>query len=164
MGNTKLHFIEVPDQEVSVKDAVESYLFNSQLLSKNSNKMLLVVPQECHENPRVKKYLDKIIELDNPINDIIVFDVKQSMRNGGGPACLRLRVQLTAEELSGVNQKTLLTPERFQELSAWVNKHYRDEIHPDDLRDPQLITESQNALDELTKILDLGNIYSFQKR
>ena len=101
--------------------------------------------------------------MDNPINEVKVYDVKQSMKNGGGPACLRLRVCMNKDELTGVNQKTLLDDSQFELLNHWVDKHYREEIHPDDLADPNLMVECQNALDELTQILDLGNIYPFQK-
>ena len=47
--------IEVPDAQVSVADAVTSYLFNSQLLTRPDGKQVLVVPQECRENERVAR-------------------------------------------------------------------------------------------------------------
>ena len=90
-------------------------------------------------------------------------DVTQSMKNGGGPACLRLRVALTENELAAANQSTLLTDKLYNRLHEWADKHYRDELCQDDLRDPNLITEVYSGLDELTQILNLGNVYPFQK-
>ncbi len=85
------------------------------------------------------------------------------MRNGGGPACLRLRVALNDEELAGANQNCLMSDKLFSRLNQWVEKHYRDELAVDDLRDPALLEESRSALDELTQILKLGSVYPFQQ-
>ncbi|PLM29289.1 N-succinylarginine dihydrolase, partial [Klebsiella quasipneumoniae] len=49
--------VEVPDERVSLDDAVASYLFNSQLLSKPDGKMLIVVPEECRQRENVWRYL-----------------------------------------------------------------------------------------------------------
>jgi succinylarginine dihydrolase len=158
-----LQAVLVPSQDVSVQDAVKSYLFNSQLLSHADNSMTLVVPHECRENAAVSAYLDKLVTLGTQIKDVKVFDLKQSMQNGGGPACLRLRVALTEQELNAVNRQSLLSDQLFLELSQWVNQHYRDRVSPEDLADPLLLTESRTALDELTQLLNLGSIYPFQK-
>jgi succinylarginine dihydrolase len=100
----------------------------------------------------------------NAINEIYYVDVRQSMRNGGGPACLRLAVPLDSEEKKLVNNKNILTENLYNDLKVWINKHYREEISPNDLRDVNLMYESFSALDELTNIMQLGSdFYSFQK-
>jgi succinylarginine dihydrolase len=71
-----------------------------------------------------------------PINEIRVFDLKQSMQNGGGPACLRLRVAMSASEIAAVNQGVLMSDDLFATLNAWVERHYRDRLSADDLADP----------------------------
>lgn len=157
------HLIKVPSSAVSVQDAVESYLFNSQLLTLPQGHMAIVVPEECKNNSNVWNYLQEMVKMDHPVNEIKVYDVKQSMQNGGGPACLRLRVALNENELKGVNPNTLLDEKLYTTLNNWIDKHYREEIKPEDLGDPNLITEVQTALDELSQILDLGNIYPFQQ-
>lgn len=157
------HFIKVPTQKVSVQDAVESYLFNSQLLSFSDEKMTIVVPEECKKNKNVWSYLEELITVDPSIKDVKVFDVTESMKNGGGPACLRLRVVLNDEELLKVNAKTLLDDQLYNDLTVWVKKHYRDRLTPKDLGDPKLPTEIRTALDELTQIMNLGSVYDFQK-
>lgn len=160
---TKFTPIEVPSNKVSVADAVSTYLFNSQLLSKKDGKMMIVIPEEARQNPRVWSYLNELTQGDNPIDELRVFDLRESMCNGGGPACLRLRVVLTESELQATNQNALLSEHLYTSLTHWVNKHYRDRLAEVDLADPQLLIENYTALDELTQIMNLGSIYSFQQ-
>lgn len=159
----ELQPICVPADQVSVDDAVRSYLFNSQLLTRTDGSMLLIVPGECRENPRVSAYLNQLTASGGPIAELKVFDLKQSMQNGGGPACLRLRVALTRSELDAVNPSVVLTPALHDTLVAWVSKHYRDRLAENDLADPQLLLECRAALDELSQILHLGSVYDFQR-
>jgi succinylarginine dihydrolase len=156
----ELRPLRVDAAEVSVADAVASYLFNSQLLSKPNGRMALVVPQECRENPATARYLQKLIADGGPIDELISFDLRQSMRNGGGPACLRLRVVLTEAEAAAMHQGVLLTEALHARLVAWVDKHYRDRLAPADLADPGLAIEIQSALDELATILQLPDLYA----
>lgn len=159
----ELRPVRVPAKVVSVSDAVNSYLFNSQLLTKVNGKMALVVPQECQENPAVDSYLQGLVASGGPIDELISFDLRQSMRNGGGPACLRLRVALTEVEAAAMHQGVVMSDALYQKLTAWVGKHYRDRLAPADLADPALAVEVQTALDELTTILGLPGLYAFQK-
>jgi succinylarginine dihydrolase len=158
-----LNVIEVPDAQVSVADAVSSYLFNSQLLTRPDGKQALVVPQECRENPRVAEYLDRLMSGTGPIDDLLVFDLRESMKNGGGPACLRLRVVLNEQERAAVKSGVWIDDTLFDRLDAWIEKHYRDRLAPADLADPNLLVESRTALDELTQILGVGSLYDFQR-
>ncbi|PHM46113.1 succinylarginine dihydrolase [Xenorhabdus mauleonii] len=163
LGQT-LIALEVPAEQVTIQDAVESYLFNSQLLSQPDGKMMLVLPEECRQNRNVSDYLQALVsEANAPINKLHFFDLRESMHNGGGPACLRLRVALTETELAAVNPATLMTAELYQRLTTWVERYYRDSLYVADLADPQLLREVYEALDELTQILKLGSIYDFQR-
>ncbi len=162
MGDTPMHFIHVPSEQVSINDAVRSYLFNTQIITLPNGEMTIIAPMECHENVAVRQYLAHLITLNTPIKQVQYIDVKQSMQNGGGPACLRLRVALNATELNAINPATRLTNAKFEQLNQWVNSHYRDELAIADLADPSLLLESQTALDELTQILNLGSVYPFQ--
>ena len=153
--------VRVSSAEVPIADAVASYLFNSQLLDTPEG-MLLAVPGECREVASVSAYLDRLLASGGPVTSVEVFDVKQSMRNGGGPACLRLRVVLNDEERAAMNPGVLLTDALYQRLTDWVNRHYRDRLSRDDLADPGLLDEVRVALDELTGILGLGPVYDFQ--
>lgn len=159
----ELQPVRVNSAELSVADAVSSYLFNSQLLSRPDGRMALVVPQECRENPAVADFLQNLVAGGGPIGELICFDLRQSMRNGGGPACLRLRVVLSEAEAAAMHQGVVLTEALYQSLAAWVERHYRDRLAPADLADPALLREGQAALDELTTILGLPGLYGFQK-
>lgn len=179
----ELCLIEVPLKELTLEEAVSTYLFNSQIvtlpaappepLSSVSSlprpstldprpAMLLLAPSECEHHPRARAVIERILAEDNPIRQVKYVDVRQSMRNGGGPACLRLRVVLTEEEQAALRGNVLLTPELYEQLRAWVTKHYREELTIADLPDPRLVTEVRDALDELTGILNLPNLYPFQ--
>ncbi len=163
LPDTELHFIEVPTTEVPVLDAVKSYLFNTQIVTLRPGHMAIIAPSECAETPSVKAYLDKLLTLNTPIREVHFMDVKQSMRNGGGPACLRLRVAMNEAEHAATNPACLMNEALFGRLNQWVDRHYRDRLSLNDLRDPALLLESRAALDELTQILQLGSVYPFQR-
>ena len=155
--------IVVAAAEVSVADAVATYLFNSQLLPRPDGRLLLVAPAECRSHPRVSAYVDRLLASDGPIAEVLTFDLRQSMRNGGGPACLRLAVPLTADERSAIGARVMLDDTLAAELDAWIRRHYRDRLAPENLGDPALLDESRRALDELTRMLRLPSIYPFQR-
>ena len=163
------HAVEIAESEVSLEDTVGSYLFNSQLVCPptadgSRGGQLLICSQECRDNPRVWNTIKRLVEDPQiPIDAVRVFDLRQSMRNGGGPACLRLRVVLTEAERAAVNPKIWLDDALYARLVAWAGKHYRDRLVFADLADPQLLDESRHALDELTQILGLGSLYEFQR-
>lgn len=162
-NNKQMHFVKVATDQVSVEEAVKTYLFNTQLVDIGNNEMAIIAPMECKESAAVSSYLDDLVTQNTPIKKVHFFDVKQSMRNGGGPACLRLRVALSEAELAATNQNVLMSDNLFGTLNTWVEKHYRDQLSEHDLQDPHLVIESRTALDELTQILNLGSVYEFQR-
>ena len=82
------------------------------------------------------------------------------MQNGGGPACLRLRVELTAQQAAAMHQGVMLDDALYGKLTGWVERHYRDRLLPADLADPALMRESRLALEELAGILRLPALYA----
>jgi succinylarginine dihydrolase len=155
--------VVVRDDEVSLADAVATYLFNSQLLPRDDGRFLLVAPAECRENPATARLLDRLVASGSPIAEVLTFDLRQSMRNGGGPACLRLRVPLTTAERTAITANVFVGDALAAALEAWIVRHYRDRLAPDDLADPALVDETQRALDELTQLLRLPAVYPFQR-
>ena len=153
--DAELCVIEVSEQNLSLADAVSSYLFNSQLVSKSDDSIALICPEECKTIVTAKACLDRIVEGDNPIDEVNFMGLRQSMNNGGGPACLRLRVVLDEAQAAQVHQNVFLTEELFQALNQWVTQHYRDSLSVDDLRDPNLIDEIHTAFQALSQILNL---------
>ena len=156
-------FLRVTKDQVPLVDAVKSYLFNSQLISLPDGQMSLILPIDVSENPSAKHWVDECLAVDNPIKSAHYMDLRQSMRNGGGPACLRLRVVLNENQEQALGGIGLLDDAMCDRLEAWAKKHYREQLAPEELGDPALLDESRTALDELTGILKLGSVYDFQR-
>ncbi len=149
-------FVEtILESELSVQDAVSGYLFNSQLLRRDDGEMTLLCPAECREMKSAFDCTQRLVAGDNPVDQVIFSDLRQSMRNGGGPACLRLRVVLDEASQDAAHAGVFWTSELDQELVAWVEANYRESLHPDDLRDPLLMDEAFRAAESLADILAL---------
>lgn len=158
-------FVEVSASDLPLADAITSYLFNSMLVQiPGEDRLTLICPTETRDNARAHAAAESVAGSNGPIGRVEYVDVRQSMRNGGGPACLRLRVVLNEAELAATNPGMRLTDELHGALSVWGATWYRDALSPADLADPALLDESRGALDELTSILGLGSgFYSFQR-
>ncbi|RMG85243.1 MAG: succinylarginine dihydrolase, partial [Candidatus Dadabacteria bacterium] len=151
-----LHLYRISERRLPLRSAVATYLFNSQILTLPEGGMAILAPTECRADPEARGILAELVENQGPIRAVHYVHVRQSMRNGGGPACLRLRVVLTPGEFRALHRGVLLTPDLLEALRDWVNRHYRDRLVFDDLRDPQLLREVYTALEELARLLDLG--------
>ncbi|WP_428150000.1 N-succinylarginine dihydrolase [Brevundimonas sp.] len=158
-------FVEVSEADLPLADAISSYLFNSMLVSlPGESRLTLICPTETRDNARAHAVAQRLVGSNGPIGRVEYVDVRQSMRNGGGPACLRLRVVLTGDELAATNPAMRLTEDLHARLAAWAGRWYRETLAPADLADPALIDESRGALDELTALLELGGgFYPFQR-
>ena len=159
-------FVEVPGERASLDDAVTSYLFNAQLVRvPGASALTLIAPVEARENNRTASFLAEMVEEQGAAIGAVEFvDVRESMRNGGGPACLRLRIEMTGEERAAATQGFFLDDGLATALEDWVRRNYRETLAPADLEDPAIIKETQTALDELTRILPLGSdFYPFQR-
>jgi len=151
------------EAELPVASAVAAYAFNSQLLTLPDGNMTIVAPQESSEEPRARDYLQRVVESGGPVKSLHHLDLRQSMENGGGPACLRQRIVLDDAERRAVKARVFWDEALGAELETWVRKNYRDRLVAADLADPRLARETMTALDELTRILRLGNVYDFQR-
>lgn len=159
----ELALVLARERELPVSDAVNCYPFNSELLPLASGGLALLAPRESEANPATHAFLRRVLDEENPVERLVFVDVNASMRNGGGPACLRLRVPLTASERAHVEPRLFVDAERARTLEAWVTRHYRDRLTFDELVDPLLLRETRTALDELTQLLGLGALYDFQR-
>lgn len=158
-------FVEVSSADLPLADAISSYLFNSMLVRiPGEDRLTLICPTETRDNARSHAVAQGVASSNGPIGKVEYVDVRQSMRNGGGPACLRLRVVLNDAELAATNPAMRLTEGLHGALSVWGATWYRDRLGVADLADPALLDESRGALDELTSILGLGSgFYPFQR-
>jgi succinylarginine dihydrolase len=160
---SELFVIRATNDELPVAHAVAAYPFNSQVLTLADASMVILAPDDSREDPLARAFLERVAASGGPVRAVRYVDVRQSMRNGGGPACLRLRVPLRDDEAHALSGNVTLGDALYGTLCAWVERHYRDRLVPADLADPQLAGEGMRALDELTQLLELGSVYDFQR-
>lgn len=151
------------EDELPAVEAIRAYPFNSQVVTLPDGAMRIIAPLESRESEASRAFLDRVIASGGPVKAVHYLDVRQSMDNGGGPACLRLRVPLTREENEAIGARVFLDDDLLDDLENWVSRHYRDRLAPSDLTDPSLWREGMAALDELTGLLELGSVYPFQQ-
>ncbi|MBL8892931.1 MAG: N-succinylarginine dihydrolase [Planctomycetaceae bacterium] len=158
--NQPLVVAEIPNASLSLADAVQSYLFNSQLVNTTNGRTMLVCPQECEVVPNARATIDRLLAGEftsgkPPIDSVKFLDLRQSMNNGGGPACLRLRVLLSQTERDAVRGRVWLDRGLYEDLKSWIDQHYRDRLEPSDLTDPALAEQAFAALQDLEQIIEL---------
>jgi succinylarginine dihydrolase len=158
----ELFVVEASSAELPPASAIRAYPFNSQVLTRKDGTMCIVAPEDAKEDPLAFRFLERVKASGGPVREVLYLDVRQSMHNGGGPACLRLRVPLEDDEVAAVGANVWLTDALLGELESWVDRRYRDRLAPADLADPKLAVETMEALDELTGILGIGAVYDFQ--
>lgn len=140
------------DKDFSLEEAVQTYIFNSQLLDDTDGGVWLLGPNAIHGSKGVVRWLNQLVE-EGHLSRWETMDLTQSMQNGGGPACLRLRVALNSEEARSIRPEFICDEALISDLESWVNRHYRDRLHPTDLADPQLAREIQRAHEELATLV-----------
>jgi succinylarginine dihydrolase len=159
----ELFVVRASSEELPPSSAVSAYPFNSQLLAVGDDAIAIVAPDDARADPQARAFLERVLASGGPVRSLHFVDVRQSMHNGGGPACLRLRVVLSDDEARALSANVVLTDALHDALRAWIGRHYRDRLAPADLADPSLAREGMTALDELTALLRLGPIYDFQR-
>ncbi|MEY4055892.1 MAG: hypothetical protein RL519_1227 [Pseudomonadota bacterium] len=147
--------VVVPAAAVSLADAIKSYLFNAQLLTLPSGEMGLVIPLEAWEHTTVRGWLDAMLASNGPIRRVLPVDVRQSMANGGGPACLRLRV---VADPATVDPRFMLDEAKIAQIEAVVAAQWPESIRPDQLGDPLLASQIVAARLALLGALDLTEL------
>jgi succinylarginine dihydrolase len=150
-----LEVVEVPSSAVSLEEAIRTYLFNAQLLTLPSGEMALIVPEECRESAAVWGWAQKMLAGNGPIRQVIPVDVRQSMANGGGPACLRLRVVC---DPATVDPRFLLDEAKADLLERVIAAHWPEQIDPSDIGTPSLANSVIAARLALLDALDLAQL------
>ncbi|MBR0551827.1 N-succinylarginine dihydrolase [Stakelama marina] len=146
-----IEIIEVPASRVSLEDAVASYLFNAQLVTLPKGGMALVLPAEARENANVWSWLQELVAGNGPIRHLEVVDVRQSMANGGGPACLRLRV---VADPATIDPRFLVDNAKLDRLAKVVEEYWPERIDPSEIADPALIARIERAHRALLEATD----------
>lgn len=147
--------VEVPASAVSLDEAITSYLFNAQLLTLPTGEQALIVPTECRDSAAVSGWLDALLAGNGPIRKVLYVDVRQSMANGGGPACLRLRV---VADPATVDQRFLLDENKAESIASVIDQYWPESIAPDEIGSPQLGEQVANAREKLLSVLNLKEL------
>ena len=153
-GNGRIAIVEVKDADISLEKAVSTYLFNSQILGAPDQRILLL-PTECEKDAQVKNYIEHDLKVALNLKEIAYLDLQQSMRNGGGPACLRIRMNLNDNELAALQGKLILNDERHQQLVDLVSRRYPEQLSLDQLVNWDVACEVMDTVREVYRILAL---------
>jgi len=150
-----LHVVEVPESQVSLEEAIRTYLFNAQLVTLPTGEMALVVPSECQESASVWSWCERMLASNGPIRHVIPVDVRQSMANGGGPACLRLRV---VADPATVDARFMLDEAKAERLEAVIAQMWPETIQPDEIGTEALAAKVIEAREALLAVLSLDEL------
>ena len=148
-------YVEVAADDVSLEDAIRSYLFNAQLVTPPDGQPTLIVPSEARDTPTVWRWIERHIAGNGPIRRVEVVDVRQSMANGGGPACLRLRV---VADPATVDPRFMVDEAKLDRVAKVVAREWPEQIHIEELQQPRLIADIEHARAALLETLDLGEL------
>ena len=146
----EVEIVEVSADQVSLADAIASYLFNAQLVTLPSGETALIVPEETRETPSVWAWLQAHVAGNGPIRQVEVVDVRQSMANGGGPACLRLRV---VADPATIDPRFLVDDARLDLIASVVETHWPEAIDAGAIGDPALVARIETARRALLEAL-----------
>lgn len=150
-----LEVVEVPADAVSLNEAIATYLFNAQLLTLPTGEMALIVPTECTDSAAVSSWLDSMLASNGPIRRVLPVDVRQSMANGGGPACLRLRV---VADPATVDPRFMLNEAKADLLERAIAVHWPEQIDPADVGNETLAHDVIAARLSLIETLGLAEL------
>lgn len=148
----EVEIVEVPASAVSLADAISSYLFNAQLVTLPDGGMALILPTEARDNQQVWRWLEALIATNGPIRRLVPVEVRQSMSNGGGPACLRLRV---VADPATIDPRFIVDEAKLQRLADVIARHWPESISPDALDRPAMWAKIRAARLALLGSLDL---------
>ncbi|SEI00219.1 succinylarginine dihydrolase [Rheinheimera pacifica] len=125
--------VEIKAEEFSLEHALKTYFFNSEFISGKDGGLVLVMSKSCQHDAKVQVQLDRIQTAYSKEIKTMYVDLDDSLRNGGGPACLRLRVQLNQEQFSAIPSQFLLTQNKLEALQEVVTRFYRESLSYEDV-------------------------------
>ena len=153
----QVEIVEVPAHRVSLADAIQSYLFNAQLVTSPAGGMALILPTEARDNQAVWTWLEEMIAGNGPIRQLVPVDVRQSMANGGGPACLRLRVVCDPAD---VDPRFLVDEAELDQIADVIATCWPEAIEASGLGSPALWADIRRARATLLSRLKLDALLS----
>jgi succinylarginine dihydrolase len=155
----ELRIVEISRADLPLAGAVDTYLFNCQIVARPDGRVAWIGPHECREDPVTADLLSSLTGREGPFDELHFVDLRESMRNGGGPACLRLRIVLNDAERAACHPGIHYDPALHDRLRSVIEGRYREHLDPVDLADPHLIEESRGALEAVLEVLGLESAY-----
>lgn len=160
LSKGQFHVTVVTNEQLSLAEAVKSYLFNSQILIQPNGQMILIAPEECRQSQQAKALIDRWVgDASHPIAAVQYVDINQSMSNGGGPACLRLRLWLTEEEVAHVHPGVVFSDVLYEQLGNIIEQHYPEQVTAEDLHNPAFGARVLSIFETLAEVFNLPNLY-----
>lgn len=148
----------IREAELPLADAVATYFFNAQLISLPDGGTHILFPHECAGHPAASALCQRLIQECEAVKSVEYINLRESMKNGGGPACLRLRVPLTETELSAMHQGVRFTPALYEQLGELVTRSYPEQLAPDDLRDHRVAQTLLGVHEQIIQLLGLEGV------
>ena len=117
--------------------------------------MGLILPTEAQGTASVWQWLEAHVAGNGPIRKLFPVDVRQSMANGGGPACLRLRV---VADPGTVDPRFIADEAKLDRIAQVVAAHWPEAIASGDLASAALARDVRAARAALLETLDLDEL------
>lgn len=155
VSNGNIEIIEVLEKEIALDDAVQTYLFNSQIVTDEHGARIMLLPIECQINSTVRHYVEDKLKSTLGLKEISYLDLQQSMKNGGGPACLRLRINMNEQEIKAMQGDLMLDDSRYRQLVDLVQAQYPEEMEIESLEDWGVSLQLLGVVKEIYTILGL---------
>jgi succinylarginine dihydrolase len=147
--------IVVKQTELSIEDAVATYLFNSQVLSvdrEGNRRRVLLSPLQVRDDAKAAR-LVKRWQDEGRFCEVHHVDLGQSMDGGGGPACLRLRLPLRQEEVALLPSHRTWSEGLDDALRQAIQASYPTSITLDDLVQPDVLEQVMEARKRVAAVL-----------
>ena len=135
-----LRVLNISEKELTLDDAIKSYFFNSQIVTTSQagqTSWTILCPVQVQQNPATNELVKRLCA-EQVFHAVHFVDLGQSMDGGGGPACLRLRVPLSEQELACVPAAAFWTESRDSDLRAIISDCYPSELKLADLANLEL--------------------------
>lgn len=144
---------EIAESELPLADAVSSYVFNGQLLPSRTGEITILCPEQVRETPTALRTLESLIDREGPIVLCEFVELRESMNNGGGPACLRLRVPMSEVQWQQLPENFRFSEAIADKICKVIDTTYPTKLELADLTSLDLVQQAKRALEELHRVV-----------
>jgi succinylarginine dihydrolase len=155
MTGCVLHRLSVPESVLSLRDAVSTYLFNSQIVTTPGpeSRRVLICPSQVRDHSVAKKLVETWRNNDRLFDEVHFVQLQESMAGGGGPACLRLRIPIDSRLVPKLAPACMWSEQTDYALRKVIESAYPKELRITDLAKPEWIDNSMQAVRRVQEVL-----------